>query len=149
VRNERGFSLLEALVATAVLAAGVATLAQLAFMAMRATERARMISFATIVAEAKMEELRATAAAGDEVMPHSPAGSLESNTAGFCDFLDRYGRPIAAGADPPPNTAYIRRWSVDGVAIQPTLALIQVQVARAGINAVRLVSLVPDPPPLP
>jgi type II secretory pathway pseudopilin PulG len=148
VQSERGFSLLEALVATAVLATGIATLAQLAFMAMRAAERARTLSFATIVAEAKMEELRA-AAAGDDAMPHSPAGALEANTAGFCDFLDRYGSPIAGGEDPPPNTMYVRRWSVGGVAIDPTLALIQVKVSRADFEAVKLVSLVPDPPLAP
>jgi type II secretory pathway pseudopilin PulG len=149
VQNDRGFSLLEALVATAVLATGIATLAQLAFMAMRATERARLVSFATIVAEAKMEDLRAAAAASDAPMPHSPDGSLESNTAGFCDFLDRYGNPIPGGDDPPPNTVYIRRWSIGAVAINPTLALLQVQVARADIAPVRLVGLVPDPVPLP
>jgi type II secretory pathway pseudopilin PulG len=149
VQSERGFSLLEALVATAVLATGIATLAQLAFMAMRATERARLVSFATIVAEAKMEDLRATAVASDDPMPHSPAGSLEANTAGFCDFLDRYGSPIPGVGDPPPNAVYVRRWSIGGVGVNPTIVLIQVQVARADIEAVRLVSLVPDPPPLP
>jgi type II secretory pathway pseudopilin PulG len=149
VRSERGFSLLEALVATAVLATGIATLAQLAFMAMRATERARLVSFATIVAEAKMEDLRAAAAASDDPMPHSPADSLEANTAGFCDFLDRFGNSIAGAGDPPPNTVYVRRWSVGAVAVNPTLVLIQVQVARADIEAVRLVGLVPDPPLLP
>ena len=129
--------------ATAVLATGVATLGQLAFMAIRATERARTLSFATIVAEAKMEELRQAAAASNDALAHSPAGSLESNSAGFCDFLDRYGRTIAVGVDPPPSSVYVRRWSVDGIDMDPTLALIQVLVTRPEIDSVRLVGLVP------
>jgi type II secretory pathway pseudopilin PulG len=152
MKSQRGFSVLEALVATAVLATGVATLAQLALMAMRATERARMQSFATIVAEAKLEEIRGAAAADDAPMPHSPAGSLTVNTAGFCDFVDDHGRPIAlidVGGNPPSNAVYVRRWTVEGLAMNPTLAMIQVQVTRTGFEPVRLVGLVQDQPGLP
>jgi len=96
-----GFSLLEVLVATSLVAAGVAALAQLATMSVLANLRAREATFAAILAQQKMEALFPEAASG--ALRQSPAGALGRNVDGYYDRIDAGGR------------TYLRRWSVDAV----------------------------------
>jgi prepilin-type N-terminal cleavage/methylation domain-containing protein len=142
MRGERGFSLVETLVATVVLAVGVGTLAQLAFAATRAIEHARGASFATILAQEKLEDLRSRLSI-DEVGPTiSPSGVLDSNTSGFCDFLDRFGRVLGTGPIAPPNTRFVRRWSLGPAARVSDLVVIQVRVLGSDSDEVRIVTAV-------
>ena len=115
--GDRGFSLLEALVATSIVAVGVAALAQLSGLALYANVQARQTSIAPVLAQQKIEELFAEAAVGG--LTRSPAGTLESDVQGFCDFLDRTGQTLGAGAAPPAGAAYVRRWSVDPLPASP------------------------------
>jgi prepilin-type N-terminal cleavage/methylation domain-containing protein len=106
----RGFSLVEVLVATAILTAGVAGLAQLVALASRTTLHAKEITFAAVLAQEKVERLLAdvvTAAAT------SPPGALESNVDGYVDFADAAGRLLGSGPTAPAGSAYVRRWSID------------------------------------
>src|SRR5678815_3685598 len=56
--GEAGFSLAEVMVATALLATAVVTLAQLFGIATRSNLSSRNTTYATVLAEQKMEELR-------------------------------------------------------------------------------------------
>ena len=146
MKTQHGFSLIEALIATAVLTTGVGTLAQLVLVAAKSIERARTISSASIAAQEKLEQLRALASVSDGgEFAMSPAGALDENTAGFCDFLDRYGQPLEGDTTAPPNTVFVRRWSAEPIATEPDVILVQVRVSRFGIDAVRLVGTVHVP----
>jgi prepilin-type N-terminal cleavage/methylation domain-containing protein len=131
-RRQEGFSLIEVLVATTVVAAGLGALAQLAIGAIRTNERARHESFAVLTASEKLEQLRSAAWAGDVLqLAPSPDESLEANTAGYFEILDRGGTLVI---EPDENGLYVRRWSIEGNA-DPDLFRIHVVVERRGSRA--------------
>ena len=154
--TERGFSLLETLVATSILTVTFAGLAQLLVVTTRANVGARTTTYAALLAQQKMEQLRglswgfdllglpivdtstnvadvSAVAAGGKGLTPSPPDALATNTNGYCDFVDRFGRVVGGGTTPPPGTAYIRRWSIEPLPTNPANALVlQVLVSRAG-----------------
>jgi prepilin-type N-terminal cleavage/methylation domain-containing protein len=121
----RGFSLLEVLVATSLVLVALTGLAPLVAFAIQANARARSSTFAVLLAQQKMEELVAALSeeeahgAGPNV---SPAGALDRNTPGYCDYLNRNGQPLGGGTTPPAGAAYLRRWSVDALPMYPDSA---------------------------
>jgi prepilin-type N-terminal cleavage/methylation domain-containing protein len=145
--GERGFSILEVLVATTVLTVGIAALAQLFIISTRANFSAKVATTASVLAQQKMEQLRGltwgfdlvglplsdyatdisvaqeTRSGGVGLTP-SPVDSLEKNVDGYCDFLDRYGVSLGGGETPPSGTAYVRRWSVEPLPSNPNNTLI-------------------------
>jgi prepilin-type N-terminal cleavage/methylation domain-containing protein len=94
-RPERGFSLIELLIALTVLMIGVAGILALQMTALRATAYSRHATEATILAEDKMEELR--------TQPYM-SGQDQVNAQGILDPEGRYQRvwtvtePPAGGA---------------------------------------------------
>lgn len=152
--DESGFSLIETLVATTVLAVGVAGLAQLFVVSTNANRGARTTTFAAVLAEQKLEQLRSltwgydtlglpvsdttsnitvepeTATGGVGLTP-SPAGALKENVDGYCDFIDVDGASLGSGTTPPAGTIYIRRWSIEPLPTNPNNSLVfQVLVTR-------------------
>src|SRR5215208_4624818 len=128
---DRGCSLLEALIATTIVATAVAALAQVAALAIHANANAKATTFTALLAQQKMEQLRAltwsfdpagvprtdtttnlaaAAAAGGSGLAASPADALGHDAVGYCDFLDRYGRPLGGGPPMPAGAVYVRRW---------------------------------------
>ena len=97
-RAERGFSLIEVLVAAAILAVGLLSLAQLLAMTVSANAAAGRTTDATVLAAQKLEDLRA-----------EPWSVLDANIGEFADSLDRSGRPIDASS----AAAFRRRWFVE------------------------------------
>jgi prepilin-type N-terminal cleavage/methylation domain-containing protein len=161
----RGFSLLEVLVATTILVVGVAGLAPLFVLASRANRTARTTTVAVLLAEQKMEQLRALTwrfdaagapvglvatdlttdltvvpeAAGGTGLTPSPAGALDQNILGYCDFVDEGGHPVGGGTAAPPGAIYARRWSIDPLPESPANTLVlQVLVTRLAVGAARL-----------
>jgi len=145
--DEAGFSLLEVLIATTVLTVGLTALAQLFAISTRANFSAKSTTMASILAQQKMEQLRALTWGFDTlglpisdvssdttVVPESPAGgrglrpsppdSLKTNQDGYCDFVDRYGYSLGGGATPPTGTLYIRRWSIEPMPSNPDNTLV-------------------------
>ena len=145
--TERGFSLLEVLMATTILTVGLAALAQLFAISTRANFSAKATTTASILAQQKMEQLRGLTWGFDTlglpisdyssdttVIPEAPTGgkglspspleSLKTNQDGYCDFLDRYGYSLGGGTTPPGGTVYIRRWSVEPVPTNPNNTLV-------------------------
>lgn len=127
--NERGFSLIEVLVATTIVVVALAGLAQLFGIAIAANQRAKSRTAATILAQEKIEEL--TAIDGD-VLPGA-------------DFIDATGRLLGSGTLPPPGTVYVRRWTVEPYPAVPAISILQVRVTllhhRAGGETARIVSV--------
>jgi len=109
-----GFSLIEVLAATAIVAVGAASLAQLFIVSARAGRTAHAASTTVLLAQQKMEQLRADAA--DSIA--SPPSALSANTDGYFEYLDRTGVPVAGGdlSTPPRDAVYVRRWGIEPLA---------------------------------
>jgi hypothetical protein len=146
--------LLEALVATALLATALAALGQMFGISIANNTAARTNTFAAILAEQKMEQLRGltwgfdtlglpltdttsntalpteTANGGTGLSP-SPGNALTANVDGYVDYVDQFGRILGGGAVAPARTVYIRRWSVEPLPTNPNNTIVlQVLVTR-------------------
>jgi prepilin-type N-terminal cleavage/methylation domain-containing protein len=140
-----GFSLVEVVVATAILLVSVASLAQLFVASEEANGLARVTSMGTLLAQSKMEELRGAPGG----LTPSPNDALLVNIAGYVDFLDANGTVLNAASDTPSaQTVYVRRWSIGSLPLRPSEILLQVLVTRRSTATgsrmrgdVRLVSL--------
>ena len=148
-----GFSIIEALAATTLLAVALVALAQLIVIATGANSRARTITRASVLAEEKLEQLRGLAwgfdplglpvsdltsdlavapeqADGGFGLTPSPPGVLARDTRGYCDFVDADGHTIGRGDAAPPNAVYVRRWSIEPLTTSPDTIVLQVVVMR-------------------
>jgi type II secretory pathway pseudopilin PulG len=153
-KSERGFSLIETMVATGVMATALVGLAQMFAISVKNNQSARTGSYAVALAEQKMEQLRGltygfdsiglpltdtttdTAAAvetptGGVGLTASPANTLTTNTNFYVDYIDQFGAILGSGQTPLPGTVYIRRWSIDPLPTNPNgTIVIQVMVTR-------------------
>ena len=149
-----GFTLIETLIAVALLAGLAAGLAHLVVVVRRAVSLGGADAVALQAATQKLEELRSldwtfdprtgrrlTDTTADLAQPvpsgrgpglrASPAGAatLEASLPGYADHLDASGAWIAAaGGDPSPGAAYVRRWAVGPHAASADLLVLQVAV---------------------
>jgi type II secretory pathway pseudopilin PulG len=154
VRREGGFSLAEVMVATGLLAASLVTLAQLFAVATRSNIASRSTTYASVLAQQKVEELRgltwgfdtqglpiSDTSSNTAVSPEQPNGgtglspspktALNENTDGFVDYIDQFGNKLGSGQSAPKNTIYFRRWSIEPLPTNPNNTLIiQVLVGR-------------------
>jgi prepilin-type N-terminal cleavage/methylation domain-containing protein len=152
--NEHGFSLIETLVATTIMTVALASLAQLFLISTKSNQSARLTTAASVLAQQKMEQLRGLTWGFDTIglplsdttsdltvvpeLPNggpgltpSPDGSLRRNVDGYVDFLDGRGQSLGGGSIAPPNTVYVRRWSVEPLPTNPNNTLVlQVMVTR-------------------
>lgn len=118
------------------------TLGQMLGVAVANNHTARRLTYATVLAEQKVEQLRGLSWGFDSVglsvtdtssdtaapvetptggtgLSASPAGTLIRNTDGFVDYIDRLGNVLGGGSSPLPKTAYIRRWAIEPLATNP------------------------------
>ena len=115
-QDSHGFSLIESLIGSAMVAGAIVMLASIAEIGATRSSSARRTMSALVLAQSKLEELRTApfdfAADGSrvdgEALAPSPEGSLRVDTPGWVELLDRFG---AAAADRQP-LHYRRRWSV-------------------------------------
>lgn len=167
--RERGFSLAETLVATAILTTVCLGVAQMFVVAVDQTRGGKVETSATMLAEQKMEQLRSLTWGFDltgQGLPvsdtttniavdppddsglglnPSPNGTLASNTAGYVDYIDQFGRYLGTGTTPPANTAYVRRWAIEPLPTNPNNTLVlQVLVTTPAREAQR--ALTANPP---
>ena len=147
-----GVSLVEVLIAVAILTTIALGVAQLIAMATAAMSRARVHTMAVILAAAKMDELRSLAwtfeptGLGVPALPRSdrdtdlsrpdhppggrglqpsPAGTLATNTPAYVDFLDASGRWVGNDTTTALATAvFVRRWSVTPLSEDPDRTLV-------------------------
>lgn len=136
----KGFTLIEVLVAMALLAITGAALMALVDLSGLAVRDARADIVETFAAQSKMAELRA--AAGAEI-----GGSLESSLSGYSDFVtvDGDAAPVSASSRAPATAAYVRRWQVSPAPYDPAatlvLQVVATRVGRPNARDVHLVSL--------
>lgn len=139
LRSGRGLTLVEVLIALALLVTAATGVAQLCAVATRAAGAAREHAAAVVLAAAKLDQLRVlewTYAPGPPGDPPvlrtdvttnvsvpslsgdgpglqpSPPGTLSANLPPFVDYIDRDGRWAGNGPEPPRSAVFIRRWAV-------------------------------------
>lgn len=117
-RSERGFTLVEVLIATVVLSTAVVATAGLFGIAGLSVRNARRHSVATLMAAGKLAELRVSDTAV------SPSDALVRDTPGFVDYVDASGRVIPGGSRRPPEAVFVRRWKVQPLPDDPIDSLI-------------------------
>lgn len=152
--SEAGFSLVEVLAAMVILTVALVSLAQLFALSTRANYAARSNTYAALLAQQKLEQLRgltwgydrvglpvsdlttdtSTAAAvngcpapqpgGGSGLAPSPWGTLQQNTVGWVDYVDANGCVLGGGSQPLAGTVYTRRWSVEPLPTNPNNTLI-------------------------
>ncbi len=154
--SESGFSIIETIFATGILAASVVALAQMFSISVQNNHNARTGSYAVSLAEQKMEQLRGLTYGFDTIglpitdtttdtttptetpgggggtgLTPSPAGTLLHNTNGYVDYIDQFGNIMGGGEGVPDGAVYIRRWSIDPLPTNPNNTIvIQVMVTR-------------------
>ena len=152
--SERGFSMLETIFATGVLATAVVALAQMFTISVAKNNRKRRPSLHHDAGRAE----DGTAARPDVRLRHdrpadhgyddrhraavetpnggtgltpSPAGTLVHNTNGYVDYIDQFGNILGGGEGIRLKAVYIRRWSIEPLPTNPNNTIvIQVMVTR-------------------
>ena len=145
-----GFTLLEVLIASALLASIAIGVAHLIGIGIAAGRAAREQTFTAILATSKLEQLRSLtwsyepefsdppvrrsdastdlsrepAGGGGPGLSASPPGTLRTNVPPYVDYLDGQGRWVGNGLSPPPQAAFIRRWSVKPLPGDPSRTVI-------------------------
>jgi prepilin-type N-terminal cleavage/methylation domain-containing protein len=119
---QRGFSLVETIVATSLLAGALVTLAQFVAAGVQTGAAARARAAATLIGEQKMEQLRALPWPAIAVMPSDST-----------DYLGASGEERCRGANVPCGDAvYVRRWSATPAPFSTGVIIIEVDVRLVG-----------------
>jgi len=162
--NPSGFSLIEVMVAAAVLAGAVLSAARLFAVATATTIDARTVGEGTVLAWQKLEQLRSLAFTIDDAgqpitdtstdtaaspergvggtgLSSSPILALTRDTPGYVDYLDARGVSLGGGAGPPGAARYRRRWAIEAPG-GPDLLVLRVRVLPVGgeVEAARIAS---------
>jgi prepilin-type N-terminal cleavage/methylation domain-containing protein len=125
--RDRGFALLEVIVAAALLVALAAGVSRIVAAAIREGLASRLRAVATIAAADKSEELRSL-----------PLTDLMSGG----DYLDGAGESIGSGPALPRSAVYTRRWTVQAVDSDPEVFALCVEVfLRDGSLTARVTTL--------
>ena len=161
--KDRGFTLVEVLVAILLLVTISAGVAQVLVLAASSGRSAREQSSTTMLAAAKMEQLRSLTWGFEPFVPDlpavprsdgttdlssdppeddgpglaaSPAGTLSSNVPPYVDYLDRHGRYLGTGTTFPPGAMFVRRWAIQPLPDDPSRTLV-LQVFVTSVRAER------------
>jgi type II secretory pathway pseudopilin PulG len=119
---QRGFSIVETIVAASLLAVALVTLAQFVGAGVQSGAAARARAATTLMAAQKMEQIRALQWAAIAAMPPD-----------VTDYLDASGDERCQGANAPCGDAvYIRRWSATLAPFSTGVYIIDVDVRLVG-----------------
>jgi hypothetical protein len=149
--SSAGFSIVETTVSVGLLSVAAIGVAQLFAVSGKANLAATGQTSTTVLATQKMEQLRsltwgfeATGSAGLGLpmsdtttnlsvdpptsngtgLQPTPEGVLDRNLPPYVDYLDANGAWLGTGANPPANTVYIRRWSIEPLPTNPNNTLV-------------------------
>jgi type II secretory pathway pseudopilin PulG len=154
--RQQGFTVIEAVIASALLVVLATGIARLVVVAVRGATAARHETSTVILAAQKIEQLRSLimtwepggagwpltdvstdvgadpmVSGGRGLLP-SPPDTLTTNVTGYVDYLDGRGRSLGTGSTPPAGAVYVRRWNVARWSSAPDdVVAIQVLVTTA------------------
>ena len=159
-----GFSLIEVMVASGVLAGAVLSAAQLFAAATAVTVDARTAGEGALLAWQKVEQLRSLAFTVDDAaqpltdistdtasdpersfggtgLSPSPPSALHRDTPGYVDYLDAHGRLLGGGVQPPGGARYRRRWAIEAPTADARVLRVRVLTMGSEADAARLASV--------
>ena len=122
--EQRGFTLIETTISIGLLTGALVVLAHLTAMSVATNATARHRAVATLLAEQKLEQLRA-----------KPVLSDASNA---FEHLSAGGAQVCEGQDTCPESVFVRRWTIGPVASAPQAVLLRVAVRHVHYGEVRL-----------
>jgi prepilin-type N-terminal cleavage/methylation domain-containing protein len=105
-KKESGFSLLEVVIAIAVLAIGLSAMAALIAQSLAGTERARFMALATTLASEKLEDLNRYPNVTPAVAQLTAGGSLASDVTSYNDNVDLSNTQGQIAESVPTSTGY-------------------------------------------
>jgi Tfp pilus assembly protein PilV len=128
---DRGFTLLETVISIGVFAAGVVTMSHLVSVCVSTNAIAHHRTIATLVAQQKLEQLRA-----EQVLGEMPVTG---------EYLDGTGAVLCGRDARCAGAVYLREWSVQGSAVAASALFIHVHARRANdaSGGVHLISVRP------
>ena len=122
MRHVRGFSLVETLIATTLMAGALVSLAQFVGAAAQTGTAARTRAQAALMAAQKLEEIRV--ASWDDMTVAPPTG---------VEYLDGSGHARCPDVDVPCGDAvFVRRWSVTSAPFSTGVVIVEVDVRLVG-----------------
>jgi len=122
MQQSRGFSLVETLIATTLMAGALVSLAQFIGAAAQSGSAARTRALAALMAAQKMEQIR--------VMSWDAIASVPGSVT---EFLDASGNLRCPNADAPCGDAvFVRKWSAAHAAFPAGVLIIDVDVRLVG-----------------
>ena len=149
-RTQAGFTIVEVLIASALLIAVSAGVGPLIGVATMRGRDARVQTTTALLSASRLEQLRALSwgyepgfetgkvprsdaatdlsaavptQSGPGLSP-SPPGTLSANIPPYVDFLDVRGQWVGTGPVPPPGAVFIRRWSIRPLPDDPGRTLV-------------------------
>lgn len=125
--NERGFTLVEVMVSIVILTVGLLSLAQMMVLATHSNTLSGRMTSSSALAKEQLERLKATPFYVDPLTrTRNPAladgGDLEATSAGYNQYYDADGRPIAGGG------IYEVRWQIRTVNTNLPLEMLEIRV---------------------
>lgn len=128
-RGQAGFAVIGSVIVAAVTSI-LLTVAQKATAERRTDVKPAEAHLASVLAEQKLRELNAAP------LSLSPDSSLELDTTGYVEYLDKKGVVLSGGPTPGPGTAFIRRWSITPMPADPeSQVVIRVLILAKGTHA--------------
>ena len=111
--RDSGFTLIETIVATAIVATALVALAHLFTLGAAQSLHNRYALSALTAAQGKLRQLQAATWSYSGAAPEllaSPVDALLDDVDGYVDYFDTNARIVASSARA--NAAYVRRWSI-------------------------------------